>query len=228
VLLLDDGSSYSKGLAREFAEEWSLLRGTTLGGPVSYSSFISGELPTIPDHTLIFFAPSVPRHAVDLVDYLSRHAPLSRVIFSDVAMDAVEKLSNLGLTNNQVKIIYNGTTELSPSGNYMGRIADYIREFGVPPSPSAARVMNVLDDMRIPLARLSASSSPNGSKMRATLRDELLAALRAPALVTREENDPALYGVFLDEQGDNLAAQLSVYALVEGKFNLEQQIGLHK
>jgi hypothetical protein len=228
-LLLDDGSSYSKGLAREFAEEWSLLRGTLIGGPVSYSSFISGELPPIPDHTLIFFAPSVPRHAVELVDHLSQYAPLSKVIFSDVAMDAVERLRNPGLTNNnQVRIVYNGTTELSLSGNYMGRIADYAREFGVLPSPSAARVMNVLDDMRVPLARLSASSFRNSSGVRAALRDELLAALRAPTLVTREGNDPTLYGVFLDEQGNNLAAQLSVYALIEGKLNLEQQIGLRR
>jgi ABC-type branched-subunit amino acid transport system substrate-binding protein len=200
-----DSSTYSKGLARAFADQWAELAGK----PEQVTLPVSSYKPEPTERRAVFFAPGVSADAVELA---KRVGPASRgtvIIFSDNAISDSEELAAFESAGTRIVFVYNGARDES---NYVDQgfpEAEFMENYRKRTGETSPRAVPVFL-----LARIVTEANADN---RDSLRIELLKLLRANGDRGAERDQTRRGFIDLDERGNNLNAPLSIFGYGEGR-----------
>ena len=207
--VLNDGSSYSAGLARHF-EAGAKVVGLEVVGAGTFAEGNKGkvlETLTASKADSIFFAPSNAGIAISLASQLSQAGLAIPVFVSDTAMSA-QFLDAVGERASAWRVIFNGASQDPALAEWASFATRFEAAYGVAPSQPAARAYD--------LARLTLKA--------------LVAVGKAdrPAITARVLTTLGYRGasgtVTFDPAGDNAASHFTGYRIERGRFVLERDI----
>lgn len=210
VLVLQDGSVYSEGLAREFMSATRSMGvqvpGNSLFDGLSQSARLPYRGPGAPE--AIFYAPSAVSSAVSLARALrSENYSTTKTLVSDTALND-QFLSAVGSQAANWRIIFNGVAGPEQNPGWQRFASAFQAAYGAEPSQFAA---NAYDATNLALDALQAIGK----------RDREAIARRVPA--TRDYSG-ASGQITFDAAGDRTGGIFSVYKIEGGAFALDKTI----
>jgi ABC-type branched-subunit amino acid transport system substrate-binding protein len=224
AVAIEDGSSYSQGLAREFLEEWEGIMPQDAARSISLQVYVgTGMAPGARPKRAFFFAASRVENAIALSSAVAEKEPEALVFFTDTAMQPgfAESLGENYSTWNRF-ITYNGGG-LQPTGSVLHLGNLYYSRYGEELSAASARAMAGVELVAYAVAQLG---SPGGSTGEPP-REIVLNAVKEyePFGVENVRLSPsALDEVDLDEGGDNIGASLEGYVVTNGQFRFVRRL----
>ena len=226
---IEDGSSYSQGIAREFLNEWRTLQPQDKSDSISLETYLDTQLPpSVPSKRAFFFAASTVENAILLSRAVSQKESNAQIFFTDTAMRAsmAEEMGNEHNRWNRF-VIYNGTTTLEESETVALMNNLYISRYGEPLTPVAARAMGSVEVIRWSLLQRANILGENNVWSREGVRDAVvrgtpLKGHRAPLVNFKL---PGAFSVIsFTESGDNLASALEGYVITNSEFRFVRRL----
>jgi branched-chain amino acid transport system substrate-binding protein len=209
AFVLDDGSSYSIGLAAHFSAKAQQL-GLNVVGEVSSPKIGQSSLAhnlTASGADTLFFAPSSTGSAANFARLLNDSQLSITAFLSDTAMSD-QFLDAVGDNASQWRIIYNGGEADTNRSAWQAFARRFQEAFSVPPTQASARAYDLTN---LTLEAIKA----NPGIGRAELTRRVLATLYY---------EGASGVISFDQLGDSLSSRLVGYRIEGGKFIVDKVI----
>jgi branched-chain amino acid transport system substrate-binding protein len=224
AVAIEDGSSYSQGLARGFLEEWEAITPQDDARSISLQVYLGTEMAPGPrPKRAFFFAASTVDNAIALSRAVAEKEPEALIFFTDNAMrpEFAEALGRDHSTWNRF-VAYNGGG-LQQTGAML-RLADlYYARYGEELSAAAARAMGGVELIAYGAAQLSTPGMSTGEPPREIVLNSLK-AFSPLGLANVRLSPSALDEIEFDENGDNIGASLEAYVVTNGGFRFVRRL----
>jgi branched-chain amino acid transport system substrate-binding protein len=209
AFVLDDGSSYSIGLAAHFSAKAQQL-GLSVVGEVSSPEIGQSSLAhnlTASGADTLFFAPSSTGSAANFARLLNDSQLSITAFLSDTAMSE-QFLDAVGDNAGRWRIIYNGGEADTNRSAWQAFARRFQEAYSVPPTQAAARAYDLTN-----LTLEAVKANPGIGRAELTRR----------VLATRDY-DGASGVISFDENGDPVSSRLVGYRIEGGKFIVDKVI----
>jgi hypothetical protein len=222
VVAVEDGSSYSQGLAREFLKEWGADMTSGEQVPISLQVYLGTEpIPGLRPPRAFFFAASSVENAITLSRAVTEGEPQSPIFYTDTAMseEFAQSIAPEHTIWNRF-VTLNGSVSLDQSVDLRLLRNLYQDRYGEELSSSAAAAFAGVELVTLAIEELGgAAISRQGVR-----NSVLIKAAEIGELNRRPLLPSALGEIFLNANGDNIGASLEGYVVLNGNFRFVRRL----